>query len=195
MLSLWANWLQLNSQLNSPGVSFWLYRTSQTDSHQTSVCLCSFECMQKSNWNPREIQRLPFVLVSVLVSVWVFFFFWGGGGGTGIIYLPQPYKNSSVSCDAVLGGILQMNKGKEFLLYPPLKKKMPIIKRRLFFLSLFHVILLYFVFQTYMYLNWFYFITTKPVTWFDLEPGPLTCKTSALPMHPARVSRQLRFSW
>ena len=27
MLSLWANWLQLNSQLNSPGVSFWLYRT------------------------------------------------------------------------------------------------------------------------------------------------------------------------
>ena len=26
MLSLWANWLQLNSQLNSPGVSFWLYR-------------------------------------------------------------------------------------------------------------------------------------------------------------------------
>ena len=25
MLSLWANWLQLNSQLNSPGVSFWLY--------------------------------------------------------------------------------------------------------------------------------------------------------------------------
>ena len=28
MLSLWANWLQLNSQLNSPGVSFWLYRTS-----------------------------------------------------------------------------------------------------------------------------------------------------------------------
>ena len=24
--SLWANWLQLNSQLNSPGVSFWLYR-------------------------------------------------------------------------------------------------------------------------------------------------------------------------
>ena len=29
MLSLWANWLQLNSQLNSPGVSFWLYRTFQ----------------------------------------------------------------------------------------------------------------------------------------------------------------------
>ena len=29
MLSLWANWLQLNSQLNSPGVSFWLYRTSE----------------------------------------------------------------------------------------------------------------------------------------------------------------------
>ena len=27
MLSLWANWLQLNSQLNSTGVSFWLYRT------------------------------------------------------------------------------------------------------------------------------------------------------------------------
>ena len=27
MLSLWANWLQPNSQLNSPGVSFWLYRT------------------------------------------------------------------------------------------------------------------------------------------------------------------------
>ena len=27
MLSLWANWFQLNSQLNSPGVSFWLYRT------------------------------------------------------------------------------------------------------------------------------------------------------------------------
>ena len=26
MLSLWANWLQLNSQLNSTGVSFWLYR-------------------------------------------------------------------------------------------------------------------------------------------------------------------------
>ena len=25
MLSLWANWLQLNSQLNSLGVSFWLY--------------------------------------------------------------------------------------------------------------------------------------------------------------------------
>ena len=27
MLSLWANWLQLNSQLNSSGVSFCLYRT------------------------------------------------------------------------------------------------------------------------------------------------------------------------
>ena len=26
MLSLWANWLQVNSQLNSTGVSFWLYR-------------------------------------------------------------------------------------------------------------------------------------------------------------------------
>ena len=28
MLSLWANWLQLNSQLNSWGDSFCLYRTS-----------------------------------------------------------------------------------------------------------------------------------------------------------------------
>ena len=37
MLSLWANWLQLNSQLNSPGVSFWLYRTctSQSTTMQT----------------------------------------------------------------------------------------------------------------------------------------------------------------
>ena len=36
MLSLWANWLQLNSQLNSPGVSFWLYRM------YVSIALCWF---------------------------------------------------------------------------------------------------------------------------------------------------------
>ena len=43
---------------------------------------------------------------------------------------------------------------KEFLLYPPLKKKMQIIKRRLFF-SLFIscYLTLFCVFQTYMYLN------------------------------------------
>ena len=38
MLSLWANWLQLNSQLNSSGVSFCLYRSSLTH------CLPSTSC-------------------------------------------------------------------------------------------------------------------------------------------------------
>ena len=37
MLSLWANWLQLNSQLNSPGVSFWLYRKSTLAIPDTAV--------------------------------------------------------------------------------------------------------------------------------------------------------------
>ena len=40
MLSLWANWLELNSQLNSLGISFWLYRTCgylSIDSHLTET--------------------------------------------------------------------------------------------------------------------------------------------------------------
>ena len=56
MLSLWANWLQLNSQLNSPGVSFWLYRTSRSChsfhvsvtetelSWNVCVCVCTRVC-------------------------------------------------------------------------------------------------------------------------------------------------------
>ena len=41
MLSLWANWLQLNSQLNSWGVSFCLYRRCMGPVHFVGACTFS----------------------------------------------------------------------------------------------------------------------------------------------------------
>ena len=54
MLSLWANWLQLNSQLNSPGVSFWLYRTYITDTSLNPVVQLSTSYVKSF-----EIDNLP----------------------------------------------------------------------------------------------------------------------------------------
>ena len=49
MLSLWANWLQLNSQLNSPGVSFWLYRRAMHAAQMFKRTLYSEKNMNSLN--------------------------------------------------------------------------------------------------------------------------------------------------
>ena len=52
MLSLWANWLQLNSQLNSTGVSIWLYRRYV----RAKMIMHAFiiELDQRDYWLPRK---------------------------------------------------------------------------------------------------------------------------------------------
>ena len=66
MLSLWANWLQLNSQLNSSGVSFCLYRISLQVLQSQCQCLVVYvgflqgRCLQQhAGRNAEGVGRTP----------------------------------------------------------------------------------------------------------------------------------------